>query len=278
MTQVDAYPMPRIDDILDQIGQARYITTLDLARGYWQVPVAEEDRHKTAFTTPLGLFQFRVMPFGLSGTPATFQRLMDHVIRGMHQFTNAYLDDLVVFSSSWEEHLDHLTTVLASLQEAGLTAKPSKCQFAMSECTYLGHVVGGGTVKPELDKLQAIKDFPIPKTKKQVRSFLGIAGYYRRFIPLTDLTKKSEPDRLLWMTKCSHAFEQLKQMLISTPVIWNPDFRRPFVLQTDASDLGVGAVLSQYKAPKVQMPRCSSMYASMMQLADAYAGQHVCMQ
>ena len=139
-------------------------------------------------------------------------------------------------------------------KEAGLTAKPSKCQFAMSECTYLGHIVGGGTVKPEQDKLQAIKTFPIPRTKKQVRSFLGLTGYYRRFIPnfasiavpLMNLTKKSEPDKVVWTTKCNKAFEQLKEMLISAPVIRNPDFTRPFVLQTDASGYGVGAVLSQY--------------------------------
>ena len=158
-----------------------------------------------------------------------------------------------MFSSSWEEHLEHLTTVLDRLQVSGLTAKPSKCQFAMSECSYLGHVVGGGTVKPELDKLQAIREFPIPRTKKQIRSFLGITGYYRRFIPnfasiavpLTDLTRKSEPEKLAWTPKCSEAFEKLKRMLTSTPVIWNPDFQRPFILQTDASDQGVGAVLSQ---------------------------------
>ena len=117
MTQVDAYPMPRIDDILDQVGQARYITTLDLAKGYWQVPVAEEDRTKTAFITPRGLYQFKMMPFGLCGAPATFQRMMDQVIRGMHKFASAYLDDLIIFSTTWEDHLTHLKAVLSRLQE-----------------------------------------------------------------------------------------------------------------------------------------------------------------
>ena len=144
VTRVDAYPMPRMDDILNQVGQAKYITTLDLAKGYWQVPVASQDRHKTAFTTPRGLYQFKMMPFGLCGAPATFQRMMDQIIKGLYKFTNAYLDDLIIFSTSWEDHLIHLRTVLSRLQELGLTTKPSKCQFAMTECTYLGHVVGTG--------------------------------------------------------------------------------------------------------------------------------------
>ena len=252
-TEIDAYPMPRIDDILDQIGQAKYLSTLDLARGYWQVPVANEDRHKTAFTTPFGLYQFTVMPFGLSGTPATFQRLMDHMTDGIHHFAHAYLDDLVIFSSTWEEHLEHLSVVLARLEEAGLSVKPSKCQFAVSECIYLGHVIGGGRVLPVKDKLEAISSFPVPEEKKQVRSFLGLAGYYRRFIPdfatvaapLTDLTKSSEPQRVNWTRKCEEAFRKLKVALSSSPVLQSPDFTRPFVLQTDASEVGVGAVLSQ---------------------------------
>ncbi|XP_065901363.1 uncharacterized protein [Dysidea avara] len=217
VTRVDAYPMPRVDDILDKVGQARYISTLDLAKGYWQVPVAVEDRPKTAFITPQGLYQLRMMPFGLCGAPATFQRMMDHVIRGMNKFASAYLNDLFVFSSSWEDHLEHLQAVLKRLQSLGLTAKPSKCQLAMTECKYLGHVVGNGVVKPERGKLQAIAQFPLLTTKKQVRSFLGLTGYYIRFIPhyatiatpLTNLTRKSVPEH------------------------------------TDASEVGVGAVLSQ---------------------------------
>ena len=161
MTQVDAYPMPRIDDILDQVGQARYITTLDLAKGYWQVPVAEEDHPKTAFITPRGLYQFKMMLFGLCGAPATFQRMME-VIRGMHKFASAYLDDLNIFSTTWEDHLTHLRAVLSRLQELRLTTKPSKCQFAMTECTYLGHVLGNGVVKPEEGKLRTIEQFPQP--------------------------------------------------------------------------------------------------------------------
>ena len=252
-TQVDAYPMPRIDDILDQVGQAKFITTLDLAKGYWQVPVAKEDRHKTAFVSPRGLYQFKMLPFGLCGAPATFQRMMDQVIRGMDKFASAYLDDLIIFSASWEDHLRHLKAVLGQLRELGLTTKPSKCQFALSECTYLGHIVGSGVVKPEKDKLRTIEQYPQPRTKKEIRSFLGLTGYYRRFIqnystiatPLTNLTRKSEPEKVVWTSKCNEAFEKLKESLLSTPVMRNPDFTRPFVLQTDASEVGVGAVLGQ---------------------------------
>ena len=146
VSREDAYPMPRIDDLIDKLGNAKFITTVDLNRGYWQMPVAAKDKHKTAFTTPFGLFQFRVMPFGLNGPPASFQRMMDLVIDGMQDFTAAYLDDLVVYSDSWEDHLKHLKMMLQKLREAGLTVKPRKCQFAMDHCVYLGHLVGGGKV------------------------------------------------------------------------------------------------------------------------------------
>ena len=169
VSQFDAYPMPRVDDLIDQIGQlqAKFIFTLDLTRGYWQVPVAEEARHKTAFITPFGLFQFIVMPFGLSGAPATFQQMMDHLLRGSEEFALAYLDDLVVYTSSWEDHLQCVRLILDKLRRAGLTAKPKKCQFGMAECVYLGHVVGSGVVRPEKSKVEAVKLFPAPKTKKK---------------------------------------------------------------------------------------------------------------
>ena len=254
VTPPDAYPMPRIDDLIDRLGGAKYITTLDLAKGYWQVPVAEKDKPKTTFTTPFGLYQFRVMPFGLSGAPATFQRTMDRLIQGMEAFTGAYLDDLVIYSQTWEEHLGHVRCMLQRLREAGLTANPAKCQFAMAECSYLGHIVGNGKVYPGKNKVQAVEDFPIPRTKKQVRAFLGLTSYYRRFIPnyasiavpLTDLTKKAAPNQVLWNAQCDRAFGRLKKVLCSSPVLWSPDFTRPFILQTDASEFGVGAVLSQH--------------------------------
>ena len=256
VTPADAYPMPRADELIDKIGKAKYITTLDLSKGYWQVPMKEEDKVKTAFTTPSGLFQFTVMPFGLSGAPATFQRMMDRLIRGLENSTGAYIDDIAIFSETWKEHLDHVKQVFLRLRDNNLTAKPKKCQFGMTECFYLGHVVGNGPVKPDPEKIRAVHDYPTPETKKQVRSFLGLTGYYRKFIenyvtiaaPLTDLTKKRLPDKVQWTKECEEAFMMLKHILCSSPVLANPDFDKQFILQTDASNRGVGAVLSQKDA------------------------------
>ena len=170
---------------------------MDLAKGYWQVPVAEEDQPKTAFTTPFGLFEFKRMPFGLKGAPATFQRMMDMLLTGLGEYSSAYIDDIIVFSGTWEEHLQHITVILQRLKKAGLTAKPGKCRFGMAECSYLGYRLGNGHVKVERSKVEAVSAFPVPKTKKDVRSFLGLTGYYRKFMPqyatiatpLTDLTR-----------------------------------------------------------------------------------------
>ena len=252
-SQMDAYPMPRIDDLIDRLGKAKFITTLDLTRGYWQVPMASTSRHLTAFTTPFGLFQFKVMPFGLQGAPATFQRLMDRVLKGLESYVVAYIDDLVIHSRTWGEHLAQVRSVLQRLREAGLTAKPSKCQFGMAQCVYLGHIVDNGMVQPERSKLQGVEAFSTPKTKKEVRCFLGLTGYYRKFIPdyasiaasLTDLTRKTSPNQVVWNERCEASFKRLKDLLCSAPVLQSPDFERDFVLQTDASDVGVGAVLSQ---------------------------------
>lgn len=253
VSRADAYPMPRIDEMIDRLGTSKYITTLDLTRGYWQVPVKPDARPKTAFTTPFGLFQFRVMPFGLHGAPATFQRMMDKLLRGLEEFSAAYIDDLIIFSSNWEEHLQQIRTVFGRLRAAGLTVKPAKCQFGMSECIYLGHVVGNGVIRPDPEKLAAVKMFPTPTTKKQVRAFLGLTGYYRKFIPkyaaiatpLTDLTRKNAPTQAPWDAECDRAFNRLKEILCGDPVLRSPDFEKQFVVQTDASNRGVAAVLSQ---------------------------------
>ena len=253
VTTFDAYPMPRVDELLDAIGGAAFITTLDLAKGYWQVPLTGEDKAKTAFTTPNGLYQFTVMPFGLSGGPATFQRLMDTVLRGTEKFTGVYLDDVVICSNNWAEHLDHIAEVFKRLQEAGLTVKLKKCTFGAQECTYLGHRIGRGGVQPETSKVAAIREMARPRTKKDVRTFLGMTGYYRRFIknyasvaePLTELTRKQQPEQVEWNERTEHAFQRLKDTLTSAKLMKNPDFTQTFILQTDASNVGVGAVLSQ---------------------------------
>ena len=159
LTALDAYPMPRIEELIDKLGGATYLTTLDLAQGYWQVPMAENAKEKTAFVTPHGLFQFEVMPFGLNGALATFQRLMDRVVKGMEEHVAVYLDDIVVFSARWEKHPIQVENVLKRLKKANLTTKPSKCQVCMRSCTYLGHIVGGGMVRPEESKVEAIRQF-----------------------------------------------------------------------------------------------------------------------
>ena len=179
--------------------------------------------------------------------------MMDRVLRGLEPFSADYIDDIIVFSGSWREHIGHLREVLLRLRKSNLTVKLKKCQFGMGECVYLGYVVGNGEVRPDPDKLKAVTNYPVPVTKKEVRGFLGLTGYYRRFInnyasvaiPLTDLTRKSLPDKVAWSDKCESAFNLLKRALCEAPILTNPDFNRQFILQTDASDRGIGAVLSQ---------------------------------
>ena len=222
VSKFDAYPMPRINEMLDSIGDATYITTLDLAKGYWQVPMDKRDREKTAFSSPLGLMQFTVMPFGLSGAPATFQRLMDQTLRGLNEFLGVYLDDIVIYSHTWEEHLHHIEEVLKRLKDAGLTWKLAKCEFGAAECIYLGHCIGRGGVRPEESKILAMEQIPPPRTKKDVRAFLGAARYYRRFIrdfatiaePLTRLTQKDQPSEVKWTKEADRAFTTLKRAFL----------------------------------------------------------------
>ena len=252
-TADDPYQMPRTDELVETIGRAKYISTLDLSKGYYQVPVAEEDKPKTAFTSPFGKFEFNRMSFGLKGAPSTFQRLMDEVLVGTDDYATAYLDDVVIYSATWDQHLRDLEDIFKKSTAAGLTMKRSKCQFAKAECTLLGHVVGRGDIKPEECKLKAIRDFKQPLTKKDVRSFLGLAGYYRHFIPsfsevsavLSDLTKKGSPEKIKWEGSHQQAFLRLKERLLQGPTLTCPDYNKTFILQTDASDRGVGAVLSQ---------------------------------
>ena len=199
------------------------------------------------------------MPFGLKGA---FQRMMDMLLTGLGEYSSAYIDDIIVFSGTWEEHLQHITVILQRLKKAGLTATPGKCQFGMAECSYLGYRVRNGHVKVEMSKVEAVSTFPVPKTKKDVRSFLGLTGYYRKFMPqyatiatpLTDLTRKTGPICVKWTPECNEAFKKLKELLRSAPVLRAPDFTKEFILQTDASERGVGAVLSQKDEERVDHP------------------------
>ena len=256
VTKPDLYPLPRIDDLLDQLGNSRFFSTLDLASGYWQVRVHPESVEKTAFITPQGLFQFRVMPFGLMNAPSMFQRLLHRVLMGLNpdhgpDFVVVYIDDVLVFSRTLSEHLKHLELVIAHLQEAGLKLKPTKCPFICQEVEYLGHIITPSGLKPTSRLVAAVAEFPVPRNVREVRQFLGLSSYYRRFIPefariakpLHELTRKSV--QFIWDGKCQAAFATLTDKLTQAPVLAYPCFNKPFVLETDASAQGIGAVLSQ---------------------------------
>lgn len=253
VTKDDLYPLPRIEELLETVSGASYISTIDLAKGYYQIPVAPEDQEKTAFVTPTGKYEFMRMPFGLKGAPSTFQRTMDNILRPHKKFTSSFIDDIVVYSPTWSDHLNHLRVVLKLLKSSGLTAKLKKCFFGKAEVKYLGHVVGKGRVKPDEAKVSAIKTFATPTTKKTLRSFLGLVGYYRKFIkdfstiaaPLTNLTTKEVPNKIPWAEEHKRSFEALKNTLTTDSMLVTPDTKTEFTLQTDASTTGIGAVLSQ---------------------------------
>ena len=253
VTVSDPFPMPRTEELLDIIGRAKFITTLDMSKGYWQIPMAADSIPKTAFSTEDGKFEFLRMPFGLKGAPSTFQRFVNNILSEVRDYARAYMDDLVIFSDTWQDHVRHLRTVLNIIKKWNLTLKEAKCQVGMKFCRFLGHRVGMGLIKPSLHKVTAVMEFTRPQTKKQVRAFLGLAGYYRRFIPefslitapLTELTKQIHPDRVIWTDELQKIFQQIKDTLTSEPVLSCTDWNKPFTLQTDASGLGVAAVLCQ---------------------------------
>lgn len=251
-TKMDVYPLPRVDDQLDLLSRSRYFTTLDLATGYWQVSMAPESQEKTAFITHSGLYEFTVMPFGLCNAPATFQRLMETVLAGLARTScMVYIDDILVVGETFEDHLLNLRKVFDRLREAGLRLKPTKCHLAKPKVEYLGYIVSAQGIAADPKKVEAIKSFPVPANLKNLRLFLGLASYYRRFIPrfaaeanpLHALTRKDVP--FIWDTACQKAFEHLKQLMTEAPLLAFPDFRQSFLLETDASGLGLGAVLSQ---------------------------------
>ena len=225
---------------------------IDLRSAFHQLRIHPPDVPKTAFTTPYGLYEFLVLPFGLTNAPASFQRLMNHVV-GHLSFVIAYLDDLLVFSKTIEEHEGHVRQVLQLLRENKLSAKASKTELFKEEITFLGHVVSSSGLRPDTAKLKAISDWPTPKCVKDVRSFLGLGNFYRRFCknfakvasPLTDLLKKDTP--FVWSDKCEEAFQNIKNLLTSAPVLQVADPTKDFRLQTDASDFAIGGVLLQQK-------------------------------
>lgn len=252
VTVGNAFPLPRIEDILDQLGNSRYFTTLDLASGYHQVLVEEEDRPKTAFSTAFGHFQFKRMPFGLTGAPATFQHMMNFVLSGLQGWKCfVYLDDIVIFGRNLQDHNAKLREVFDRLSECNLKLQLEKCHFLKKEVVYLGHVCSEAGALPNPSNTACVQTFPVPRTVRQVQSFLGLANYYRKFIP--NFSKIAEPiNKLLrkntkfcWTPECNQAFSELKSKLINPPLLIYPDFSKPFTLTTDASNVALGAVLSQ---------------------------------
>ena len=256
VTHRDAYPLPRTDATLDSFAGCKYFTTLDLASGYWQVTLEESDKEKTAFSTLQGHYEFNVMPFGLTNAPATFQRFMECALAGLtNEQCLIYLDDIIVFSSSFVEHLQRLRNIFVALRQARLQLKLSKCTFASTTVYYLGHVVSATGVKPDPHKIEAVSQYPaVPTNIKELKKFLGLVNYYRKFIynyatiaePLNKLLR-GHKKQFLWTVSCQQAFDHLKSKLVTSPILGYPDFATPFVLYTDASDAAIGGVLSQFQ-------------------------------
>lgn len=258
----DAFPMRNPQELILQVGRAKFITILDLQRGYWQVPVAAESQHLTAFVTHEGQFAWRVMPFGLKNAAATFQRLVNQLLTGHQSYACAYLDDIAVFSETWEDHLRHLDAVLGVLERAGLRVSKEKCQVARGSIAFLGHIVGSGAHGPDPSKLAAIEGLDRPHTKKELRSVLGLCGYYREYVkdyatiaePLTALTKKGVPNAIPWPEQAENAFRRLKKALCEAASLSTPNLQEPYWLFTDASAVAAGACLAQIGTDGAEKP------------------------
>ena len=257
VTRKDSFPMPLVSDTLDALSGTKYFSTLDLKSGYWQIEMRPESREKTAFVTHNGLYEFNVMPFGLTNSGASFQRLMGHILRGLeYRFALIYIDDIVIFSKSIDEHLTHLEEVFRRLREANVKLNPKKCSFVKQRIEYLGHVVTPEGIFPDPGKVEVVKNFPTPASLKELKSFLGLANYYRRFIkgfseiasPLNALTKKGV--KFCWSESCAVAFDRLKRTLTSAPVLAFPNFDEQFLLYVDASSTGIGFALAQIQNGK----------------------------
>lgn len=255
ITIKNRFPLPIIDELLDELAGARFFSKLDLRAGYHQIRLREEDEAKTAFKTHHGHFQFRVMPFGLTNGPPTFQCVMNAIFApATRKYVIVFLDDILTYSPSFDEHLQHLRQVFTTLRAHQFYAKRSKCTFARPSINYLGHVISAEGVATEQEKTEAIRRWPQPSSPTELRAFLGLTGYYRKFVrnysvitkPLTVLfTKKG----FQWTDTATAAFHQLKEAMTTAPVLALPDFSQPFTVETDACDTGIGAVLMQQGHP-----------------------------
>ncbi|XP_051153378.1 uncharacterized protein LOC127287824 [Leptopilina boulardi] len=250
----DFYPLPHITSVIDSLGQAQYFSVFDLASGFHQIELDPDDRQKTAFSTVHGHYEYVRMPMGLKNSPATFQRLMDQVLLGLQGVELfVYLDDIVIHAENLQEHGTKVKRLLQRLKEANLTLQPEKCEFLCREVAYLGHIISSDGVKPNPKKIEAVEHFPTPKTPRNVKQFLGLAGYYRRFIkdfsakakPLSNLLKKNV--KFEWGPEQDESFKELRSNLCKSPILQYPDYDKIFTITTDASDFAIGAVLSQDK-------------------------------
>ena len=257
ITVSDAYPLPRTEDCLDALAGNCWFSTMDLQSGFWQVPLAEASKEKTAFSTKMGLFHFNVLPFGLSNSPACFERLMEKVLKGLQwEECLLFVDDTIVPSKTFEEGIERLEHVLQRFSQANLKLKPTKCNLFQKRIKFLGHVVSKDGTETDPEKIVAVRNWPVPKSAKQVRSFIGLCTYYRKYVkdfskiakPLHQLCEKNR--RFDWTDECQAAFEILKEKLTTSPILAFPLPNLPFILDTDASDQAVGAVLSQVQEGK----------------------------
>ena len=251
------YPMPLINEVLEKLGKSQYFSTLDLASGFHQIQMNEGDKHKTAFSTSRGKFQFKRMPFGCRGSPITFSRCMDNILRAIHNETAlVYMDDIIIFSSSLQEHIEKLRAVFERLRKYNFKVQLDKSEFLRKEVAFLGHIVTPDEVLPNPDKVAAVTNYPLPKTTKDIKAFLGLVGYYRRFIknlahvtkPLTNCLKKGQ--KIVHDEKFVEAFETCKNLLVNYPVLAYPDFDKEFIITTDASNVAIGEILSQGEVGK----------------------------
>jgi len=254
LTVPDRYPIPNIETLWARVCGSQVFSKLDLRSGYWQVAMAPRDSPKTAFQTPFGLFEWKVLPFGLCNAPSTFQRMMNTVLADCKEFSIPYFDDILIFSKTAALHMDHLKKALACLSKYGLRVNSKKCILGVDQILFLGFIVSGTCLRIDPKKIEAVQRYPVPKTVKEVQRFLGLAGYVRQFIrgfsaiaaPLIDLTRKGT--RFVWRAEHQHAFQNLCGRLTHAPVLAIPDFSRRFFLETDASIHGVGGVLCQESA------------------------------
>ena len=257
------HALPHIRDLLQSMKGCKYFTALDLTWGFWALPIVEQDQHKTAFTGPDGeVYVWTKAPMGLSNSPAAFQRLMAHVLRGI-KGVSVYIDDITIFSKTWQEHIKILIRVFERLKKAGLKVKYAKCVWAAAEARVLGSIVSEKGISPDPDKVAAVNRLPVPRNVADIRSFLGATGYFHEHIPayaeksapLRELLKKNT--QFIWSEECQRAFEQLKADLSSPACLRMPDPERPFILTTDWSKLAVGAVLSQIQPDDPSDPSSS---------------------